>query len=120
MATIEVTSITRISIYEMADHGHGIDIEVGRDEAGRWGIWAGPRGQDAGARCLGDVGDVELPLDLAQAMTVVGEAEGWRTVKVNGSIVWSSEAAQAVKDALDLPGLDGSEEEAGDEFWPVG
>lgn len=114
MAVIEVTSSTRISIYEISDRGHGIDIEVGRDEAGRWGIWAGPRGQDAGARCLGDVGDVELPLDLAEAMTEVGEAEGWKTVKVNGSVVWSSEATRAVKAALELPDLDGSEGEADD------
>lgn len=102
MAVIEVTSATTISIYELADRGHGIDIEVGRDESGRYGIWAAPRGESG--RCLGSIDDgSELPLDLAEAMTMVGEAEGWRSVKVNGSVVWSSEATAAVKEALDLP-----------------
>lgn len=34
-------------------------------------------------------------------MSTVGEHEGWQTVKVNGSVIWSSEAVEAVKDALD-------------------
>lgn len=105
MAVIEVSSETRISIYELADRGHGIDVEVGRDESGRYGIWAAPRGESG--RCLGSIEDGSvLPLDLAQAMTAVGQAEGWKTVKVNGSVVWSSEAAQAVKDALELPDVE--------------
>ena len=39
--------------------------------------------------------------DIAGAMTEVGENEDWETVKVNGSVIWSSEAVEAVKDALD-------------------
>ena len=102
MATIEVSSETKISIYEMSDRGHGLDIEVGRDEDGRWGIWVGARGEATG-RCLGSIKDGALPRGLAEAMTEVGEAEGWKTVKVNGSVVWSSEATTAVKEALELP-----------------
>ena len=102
MATVEVTSETKISIYEMSDRGHGLDIEVGRDERGSFGIWVGPRGEAAG-RCLSCGEYASLPRNLAEAMTEVGESEGWKTVKVNGSVVWSSEATQAVKEALDLP-----------------
>lgn len=34
-------------------------------------------------------------------MSMVGEADDWQLVKVNGSVIWSSEAVEAVKDALD-------------------
>lgn len=102
MATIEVHAENKISIYELSDRGNGIDIEVARDTDGNYGVWAGPRGTTSG-RCLGDApnGVVLDGGDIAAAMTEVGEAEGWQLVKVNGSIVWSSEAVEAVKNALD-------------------
>lgn len=99
MAVIEVHSDTKISIYEVSDQGYGIDMEVDCDEEGRYGIWVGARGLKTW-RCLGSIDDGELPLALAEAMTVVGQNEGWQTVKVNGSVVWSSEAVEAVRDAL--------------------
>ena len=102
MAVIEVHALDKISIYELADHGNGIDIEVDRDEAGIYGVWAGWRGTRNG-RCLGNApGSTVLDAtDIAGAMSTVGENEGWQTVKVNGSVIWSSEAVEAVKDALD-------------------
>lgn len=102
MATIEVHAQDKISIYELSDRGNGIDIEVARDTDGDYGVWAGPRGTTSG-RCLGDAphGTVLDGGDISAAMTKVGEHQGWQVVKVNGSVVWSSEAVEAVKDALD-------------------
>jgi hypothetical protein len=101
MATIEVHALDKISIYELSDRGYGVDVEVARDTDGVYGVWAGQRGSNNG-RCLGNApsGTVLDAGDIAAAMTEVGEAEGWQTVKINGSTVWSSEAAEAVKDAL--------------------
>lgn len=101
MATIEVHAQNKISIYELSDRGDGIDVEVGMDTNGNYGIWAGQRGTKNG-RHLGNAarGTVLDATDIAGAMTEVGENEEWQTVKVNGSVVWSSEAAEAVKDAL--------------------
>lgn len=101
MATIEVHAENKISIYELSDRGNGIDIEVARDTDGNYGIWASPRGTTSG-RCLGDApsGTVLDVVDIAAAMSEVGEAQGWQIVKINGSIVWSSEAVEAVEEAL--------------------
>lgn len=102
MAVIEVHAKNKISIYELADRGNGIDIEVDRDKEGNYGIWAGKRGS-GNNRCLGSAawGTVLDATDIGGAMSIVGEREGWQTVKVNGSVIWSSEAVEAVKDALD-------------------
>lgn len=101
MAVIEVHALDKISIYEVADRGYGVDIEVAQDTDGIYGIWAGQRGSNNG-RCLGNApsGTVLDATDIAGAMSTVGEAEGWQLVKVNGSIVWSSEAVEAVEEAL--------------------
>lgn len=99
MATIEVHAQDKISIYEVSDAGCGIDLEVGRDEEGNYGIWVGPRGM-AGGRCLTSGRYDDLPCDFTEAMTKVGENENWQVVKLNGSVIWSSEATEAVKDAL--------------------
>lgn len=101
MAVIEVHALNKISIYEVTDRGYGVDIEVAQDTDGIYGVWAGQRGSNNG-RCLGNVpsGTVLDAGDIAAAMTEVGEAEGWQTVKINGSTVWSSEAVEAVEEAL--------------------
>lgn len=99
MATIEVHALDKISIYEVSDGGYGIDLEVGRDEEGNYGIWVGPRGLSSG-RCLTSGKYDHMPCDIAEAMTKVGEEENWQVVKLNGSVIWSSEATEAVKDAL--------------------
>lgn len=114
MATIEVHALDKISIYELSDRGYGVDVEVARDTDGIYGVWAGQRGSSNG-RCLGNApsGTVLDAGDIAGAMTVVGENEGWKTVKVNGSVIWSSEAVEAVKDALDE---DEDEDEDENEF----
>lgn len=102
MAVIEVHALDKISIYEVADRGYGVDVEVACDTDGNYGVWASQRGSNNG-RCLGNApsGTVLDSLDIAAAMTEVGAAESWEIVKINGSVVWSSEAAEAVKDALD-------------------
>lgn len=112
MATIEVHALDKISIYELSDRGNGIDIEVARDMDGNYGIWASPRGSTSG-RCLGDTpsGTVLDGGDIAAAMTEVGEKQGWQVVKVNGSVVWASEAVETVKDAL------GEDEDELEEEW---
>lgn len=51
MAVIEVHALDKISIYEVADRGYGVDIEVARDTDGIYGVWAGQRGSNNG-RCL--------------------------------------------------------------------
>lgn len=101
MAVIEVHAKNKISIYELGDQGHGVDVLVDMDDDGNYGIWAEPRRSKTG-RCLGNAawGTVLDATDIAGAMSVVGEHEGWQTVKVNGSVIWSSEATEAVKDAL--------------------
>lgn len=101
MAVIEVHALDKISIYEVADRGYGVDIEVAQDTDGIYGVWAGQRGSNNG-RCLGNApsGTVLDATDVVGAMSTVGEHEGWQTVKVNGSVIWSSEATEAVKDAL--------------------
>lgn len=101
MAVIEVHALDKISIYEVADRGYGVDIEVAQDTNGIYGVWAGQRGSNNG-RCLGNApsGTVLDATDVAGAMSTVGEAEGWQLVKVNGSVIWSSEATEAVKDAF--------------------
>lgn len=101
MATIEVHAENKISIYELSDRGNGIDIEVAQDTDGIYGVWAGQRGSNNG-RCLGNApsGTVLDATDIARAMSAVGDHEGWQTVKVNGSTVWSSEAVEAVEEAL--------------------
>lgn len=101
MAVIEVHALDKISIYEVADRGYGVDIEVAQDTDGIYGVWAGQRGSNNG-RCLGNApsGTVLDATDIAGAMSTVGDHEGWQTVKVNGSIVWSSEAVEAVEEAL--------------------
>lgn len=102
MAVIEVHAKNKISIYELGDQGKGLDVEVDMDDEGNYGIWVGPRRSKTG-RCLGNApgGTVLDSTDIAGAMSTVGEHEGWQTVKINGSVIWSSEAAEAVKDALD-------------------
>lgn len=102
MAVIEVHAKNKISIYELGDQGHGVDVLVDMDDEGNYGIWVGPRRSKTG-RCLGNApsGTVLDATDIAEAMSTVGEHEGWQTVKVNGSVIWSSEAVEAVKDALD-------------------
>lgn len=102
MAVIEVHAQNKISIYEVADRGNGVDIKVDMGSDGNYGIWAALRGSRNG-RCLGNVapGIVLDATDIAVAMSAVGKHEGWQTVKINGSVIWSSEAAEAVKDALD-------------------
>lgn len=111
MATIEVHALDKISIYELSDRGNGIDIEVAKDTDGNYGIWASPRGTTSG-RCLGDApsGTVLNAVDIAAAMSEVGEAQGWQIVKINGSIVWSSEAVEAVQEALGEDIEDGENE----------
>lgn len=101
MAVIEVHALDKISIYEVADRGYGVDIEVAQDTNGIYGVWAGQRGSNNG-RCLGNApsGTVLDATDVAGAMSTVGEAEGWQLVKVNGSVIWLSEATEAVKDAF--------------------
>lgn len=101
MAVIEVHAKNKISIYELGDQGHGVDVLVDMNDEGNYGIWAEPRRSKIG-RCLGNAawGTVLDATDIAGAMSVVGEHEGWQTVKVNGSVIWSSEATEAVKDAL--------------------
>lgn len=101
MAVIEVHALDKISIYEVADRGYGVDVEVARDTDGNYGVWASQRGSNNG-RCLGNApsGTVLDATDIAGAMSTVGEAENWQLVKVNGSIVWSSEAVEAVEEAL--------------------
>lgn len=101
MAVIEVHAKNKISIYELGDQGHGVDVLVDRDDDGNYGIWVEPRGSKTG-RCLGNAawGTVLDATDIAGAMSIVGEHEGWQTVKVNGSVIWSSEAVEAVKEAL--------------------
>lgn len=102
MAVIEVHAKNKISIYELGDQGHGVDVLVDRDDDGNYGIWVEGRGSK-NERCLGNAawGNVLDATDIAGAMSTVGEHEGWQTVKVNGSVIWSSEAVEAVKDALD-------------------
>lgn len=102
MAVIEVHAKNKISIYELGDQGHGVDVLVDMDDKGNYGIWVEPRRSKTG-RCLGNApsGTVLDATDIAGAMSTVGEHEGWQTVKVNGSVIWSSEAVEAVKDALD-------------------
>lgn len=101
MAVIEVHALDKISIYEVADRGYGVDVEVACDTDGNYGVWASQRGSNNG-RCLGNApsGTVLDATDIAKAMSAVGVHEGWQTVKVNGSIVWSSEAVEAVEEAL--------------------
>lgn len=101
MAVIEVHALDKISIYEVADRGYGVDVEVACDTDGNYGVWASQRGSNNG-RCLGNApsGTVLDAADIAKAMSAVGDHEGWQTVKVNGSIVWSSEAVEAVEEAL--------------------
>lgn len=101
MAVIEVHALDKISIYEVADRGYGVDIEVAQDTDGIYGVWASQRGSNNG-RCLGNApsGTVLDVTDIAGAMSTVGEAENWQLVKVNGSVVWSSEAVEAVEEAL--------------------
>lgn len=102
MAVIEVHARNKISIYEVTDRGYGVDVEVACDTDGNYGVWASQRGSDNG-RCLGNApsGTILDATDITGAMSTVGQHEGWQTVKVNGSVIWSSEAVEAVKDALD-------------------
>lgn len=101
MAVIEVHAKNKISIYELTDRGNGVDIEVAQDGDEIYGVWAGQRGSNNG-RCLGNApsGTVLDATDIVGAMSVVGEHEGWQTVKVNGSVVWSSEAVETIQEAL--------------------
>lgn len=101
MAVIEVHAQNKISIYEVADRGYGVDVEVACDTDGNYGVWASQRGSDNG-RCLGNApsGTVLDSRDIAAAMTEVGAAEDWQIVKVNGSVIWSSEAVEAVEEAF--------------------
>lgn len=111
MAVIEVHAKNKISIYELGDQGKGLDVEVDMDDEGNYGIWVGPRRSKTG-RCLGNApsGTVLDSRDIAAAMTEVGENEGWQTVKINGSTIWSSEAVEAVQEALGEDIEDGENE----------
>lgn len=111
MAVIEVHAKNKISIYELGDQGHGVDVLVDRDNDGNYGIWVEPRGSKTG-RCLGNAawGTVLDATDIAGAMSIVGERERWQTVKINGSTIWSSEAVEAVQEALGEDIEDGENE----------
>lgn len=127
MAILEITASTSISTYEVGDAGVGVTLAAAeRDGASvvggdKWVCLA------FGNRDLGDFPGEELVegdyrarrkaieaakrMPIQQAITTVGEFEGWTTVKLNGSVIWSSEAVEAVKEALEEPEFENEDDE---------
>lgn len=117
MATLEVDAERSITIFEENAFG-GISLKAVPSEDG-W-VWLAfgqsllnefPGREDAELRIEADVSAREdevarcLHMPIAEVLSAFGEAYGWTAVKVNGSTVWSSEATEAVKEALELPDL---------------
>lgn len=102
MASLEIWTDTKVTVFEEPDEGGGVELTVTQvtndyghpetactfngDAVSKW--WLPTSGLVGG-------------MALIDAFEALGRLEGWVEVKLNGQTIWSAEALEAVQEAIE-------------------
>lgn len=103
MAVLEVFGRKTITIYEVGDAGKGVVLGIEPLPPANEMVHKERFLLKFGNRLLGEVSDKfddPMNLEIGQALSAVGEIDGWNRVTLNGSTIWESAAVKAAKAAL--------------------
>lgn len=103
MAVLEVFGRQTITIYEVGDSGKGVELGIRPIKPENDMVHKERYFLKFGNRFVGEVSDKfddPMELEIGQALSAVGEIDGWNRVTLNGSTIWESAAVKAAKAAL--------------------
>lgn len=102
MASLEIWTDTKITVFEEPDDGGGVELTITKEvnEYGHPTAACTFNGSEVSKWWLPTSG-LTSDMALIDAFEALGRLEGWVEVKLNGQTIWSAEAVDAVQEALE-------------------
>lgn len=103
MASLEVWTDTKVTVFEEPDQGGGVELTV-TQKVNKYGHSCAActfNGSEVSRWWLADSSGLQSGMTLADAFDALDRLEGWVEVKLNGQTIWSAEAVEAVQEALE-------------------
>ena len=103
MASLEIWTDTKVTVFEEPDEGGGVELTVTQDvtKYGQPTAACTFNGSPVSKWWLADSSGLQGGMTLADAFEALERLEGWVEVKLNGQTIWSAEAVEAVQEALE-------------------